>query len=85
MYVKSLSQLSVAVGAEAWAVANPAASLHWSVVFNALAVVVQVGAVVSVTLIVWEELIVPQLEVILNVLVTTIGQVPVFVSEYDIL
>ena len=51
MLVTSLSQLSVATGNLAWAISKAAVSLHSTVAFKAASRVVQVGAVLSSTVI----------------------------------
>ena len=65
------SQLSLATGNMACADAIPAASLHCNVVFNALAVVVQVGAILSMIVItcVNIKLVFPQWSVTVHVFV----------------
>ena len=69
--VNEVVQLSVAVGTKACAAANPAASLHSTVLFNEPAADVNVGLVVSLTVMVciWFAAALPQLSTKLHVLV----------------
>ena len=71
MFVTLASQLSLAAGYNACAAAMPAISLHCNVVFKAPGTVVQVGAVLSISVITWVyiKLMLPQLSVTFQVLV----------------
>ena len=71
MLVTSVSQLSLATGNLLCAVAKASALLHSTVAFNAAVSVVQVGGILSLTVIVctWSAARFPQLSTKLQVLV----------------
>ena len=71
MLATSASQLSLAIGNSAWALAIPVASLHSNVALSAPAVVVHVGDVLSVMVMTWvyDAEILPQASVTVHVFV----------------